>query len=184
MALGSPALQADSVPLSHQGSPHDTYRICNKKVIYTQTHICLQMFPWWLRQSAYNAGYLGLIPGLGISPEEGNGYPLQYSCQEHPMDRGAWQATVHGVENSWTQLNDSHTHTHTHTHTLRVGLAWWLSGKDPPANAGDASFIPGSGRSPGEGNGNPLQYSCLGNPMDRRSLPGYCPWGLKRIRHN
>ena len=39
--------------------------------------------------------------------------------------------------------------------------------KNPPANAGDAGSIPGSGRSPGEGNGNPLQYPCLGNPMDR-----------------
>ena len=39
--------------------------------------------------------------------------------------------------------------------------------KNPPANAGDMGSIPGSGRSPGEGNGNPLQYSCLGNPMDR-----------------
>ena len=39
--------------------------------------------------------------------------------------------------------------------------------KNPPANAGDAGLIPGSGRSPGVGNGNPLQYSCLGNPMDR-----------------
>ena len=39
--------------------------------------------------------------------------------------------------------------------------------KNPPANAGDVGLIPGSGRSPGEGNGNPLQYSCLGNPMDR-----------------
>ena len=39
--------------------------------------------------------------------------------------------------------------------------------KNPPANAGDAGSIPGSGRSPGEGNGNPLQYSCLGNSMDR-----------------
>ena len=39
--------------------------------------------------------------------------------------------------------------------------------KNPPANAGDAHSIPGSGRSPGEGNGNPLQYSYLGNPMDR-----------------
>ena len=39
--------------------------------------------------------------------------------------------------------------------------------KKPPANAGDASSIPGSERSPGEGNGNPLQYSCLGNPIDR-----------------
>ena len=39
--------------------------------------------------------------------------------------------------------------------------------KNPPANAGDVGSIPGSGRSPGGGNGNPLQYSCLGNPMDR-----------------
>ena len=42
----------------------------------------------------------------------------------------------------------------------------WLV-KNPPANAGDLGLIPGSGRSPGEGNGNPLQYSCLKNPMDR-----------------
>ena len=42
--------------------------------------------------------------------------------------------------------------------------------KNPPANAGDAAFIPGLGRSPGEGNGNPLQYSYLGNPMERGAL--------------
>ena len=42
---------------------------------------------------------LGLIPGLGRSPGEGNGNPLQYSCQENPMDRGAWRATVHRVAN-------------------------------------------------------------------------------------
>ena len=41
--------------------------------------------------------------------------------------------------------------------------------KNLPANTGDMSSIPGSGRSPGEGNGNPLQYSCLGNPMDREA---------------
>ena len=39
----------------------------------------------------------GLIPGLGRSPGEGNGNPLQYSCLENPMDRGAWRATAHGV---------------------------------------------------------------------------------------
>ena len=44
-----------------------------------------------------NAGVGGLIPGLGRSPGEGNGNPLQYSCVENPMDRGAWWATVHGV---------------------------------------------------------------------------------------
>ena len=48
-------------------------------------------------------------------------------------------------------------------------------GKSSACNAGDLGSIPGSGRSPGEGNGNPLQYSCLQNPMDR----GYSPWGHK-----
>ena len=44
-----------------------------------------------------NAGDVGLIPGSGRSPGEGNGIPLQYSCLENPMDRGAWRATVHRV---------------------------------------------------------------------------------------
>ena len=55
--------------------------------------------------------------------------------------------------------------------------------KNPPANAGDIGSILGLGRSSGEGNGNPLHYSCLGSPMDRR-LAGYSPWGCKRFRHN
>ena len=46
-------------------------------------------------------------------------------------------------------------------------------------NVGDLGLIPGLGRSPGEGNGNPLKYSCLENPMDRGSLVGYSPWGHK-----
>ena len=58
------------------------------------------------KESASNAGDLGLIPGLGRSPGEEIGNRLQYSCLENPMDRGAWQATVHGVANSWTQLSD------------------------------------------------------------------------------
>ena len=45
-----------------------------------------------------------LIPGLGRSPGEGNGNPLQYSCLENPMDRGAWQAPVHGASKSQSQL--------------------------------------------------------------------------------
>ena len=52
-----------------------------------------------------SAGDAGSIPGLGRSPGEGHGNPLQYSCPENPMDRGAWQATVMGSQ-SWTQLND------------------------------------------------------------------------------
>ena len=49
------------------------------------------------KESACNVGDLGLIPGSGRSPRKGNGYPLQYSCLDNPMDRGAWWAAVHGV---------------------------------------------------------------------------------------
>ena len=48
----------------------------------------------------------GLIPGPGRSPGEGNGNPLQYSCLENSMDRGAWQAAVHRITKSWTRLSD------------------------------------------------------------------------------
>ena len=58
------------------------------------------------KASAYNAGDPGLIPGLGRSPGERNGNPLQYSCLENPMDGGAWLATVQGVAKSWTRLSD------------------------------------------------------------------------------
>ena len=53
------------------------------------------------KESACN-GKPGSVPGLGRSPEEGNGYPLQYSCLENSMDRGAWRAIVHGDAMSWT----------------------------------------------------------------------------------
>ena len=70
---------------------------------------CLWGFPGSLDSKASivpNAGDLGLIPGSGRVPGEGNGNPLQYSCLENPMDRGAWWATVHGVTESWTRLSD------------------------------------------------------------------------------
>ena len=54
-------------------------------------------------ESSCNAGDSGLIPGLGKSPGEEIDYPLQFSCLENPKDRGAWQATVHGVTKSRTQ---------------------------------------------------------------------------------
>ena len=59
-----------------------------------------------VKVSACNAGDLGSIPGSGRSPGEGNGNPVQYSCLENPMDRGAWWATVHGVAKSQTRLSD------------------------------------------------------------------------------
>ena len=58
------------------------------------------------KEIACNAGDLGLIPGSGRPPGEGNGNPLQYSCLENPMVRGAWRSTVHGVAKSWTRLSN------------------------------------------------------------------------------
>ena len=57
------------------------------------------------------------------------------------------------------------------------GLPWWLSGKESAANAEDMGSLPGLGRPSGEGNGNPLQHSCLENPMDRGIWGS--PWGRK-----
>ena len=79
--------------------------------------VLLQMLglPRWLsgKESvciARDTGNMGLIFGLGRSPGKGNGHPLQYSCLENPMDRGAWQATVHGVAKSQTQPSCTSTH--------------------------------------------------------------------------
>ena len=63
-----------------------------------------------VNESACNAGDSSSISGLVSSPGEGNGNPLQYSFLENSMDRGAWQATVHGVANSQTEVNNEHFH--------------------------------------------------------------------------
>ena len=68
------------------------------------------------KASACDVGDPGLIPGSGRSPGEGNGNPLQYSCLENPMDRGAWWATVHGVAKSQTPQSD-----YTYTYTQNQG---------------------------------------------------------------
>ena len=86
----------------------------------------------------------------------------------------------------------AHTHTHTQTHVWLWRAVFLVSaprapgfphrahGKESVCNAGEPASIPGWGRSPGEGNGNPLQYSCLEIPLGReRSLVGYSPWGRK-----
>ena len=69
-----------------------------------------------------------------------------------------------------------------HTYNIYIYVCSYpcgSDGKESTCNEGNVGSIPGSERSPGEGNGNPLQYSCLGNLMNRRSLAGYSPWGQK-----
>ena len=134
---------------------------------------------WVVKKPPANAGDvrdMGSIPGLGRSPGEGIGYPLQYSCLENAMGSRAWQAMVHRITQSQTWLKWLSTHTHTHTHTHIEQWRCFPGGaviKNPPANARDTKdmgLIPGLGKSPGWGNGNPLWYSCWENPMDRGTI--------------
>ena len=120
-------------------------------------------------------GDTGLIPGSGRSPGGGNGKPLQYSCLENPMDREAWLPTVHGVQSVRHDWATEHAH---------MGLvAVWHVGSSQTRDWTLASCT-GGGRAPGEGNGNPLQYSWLENPMDRGTWWATESMGLQRVRHS
>ena len=85
---------------TYQNVPHGTSQIC--------ANFMNRGFPSGSegKASAYDAGDPGSIPGSGRYSGEGNGNPLQYSCLENPMDRGAWWAAVHGVAKSQTRLSD------------------------------------------------------------------------------
>ena len=72
--------------------PQKTRKLSNNLTLHLK-QLCCSVG----KESACNAGDPGSIPGSGRSPGEGNGNPLRYSCLENPMDRGAWQATVHGI---------------------------------------------------------------------------------------
>ena len=90
-----------------------------------------------VKASACDVGDLGLIPGSGRSPGEGNGNPLQYSCLENPMDRGAWQATVHGVAKSQTRMSNFTFTFHFHALEKAMAthssvLAWRILGTEEP----------------------------------------------------
>ena len=113
-----------------------------------------------------------MIPRSGRSPGEGNGNPLQYSCLEIPR-------TLLGYSPWGCKESDTTERLHFFFH-CSLGLPRWLSGKESACNARDPGSIPGSGRSPGEGNGNPLQYSCLENSMRGGTWwATYSPWGCK-----
>ena len=88
----------------------------SKHLLLSYIFITITPTPWWLsgKESGCKAGNkrdVGLIPGLGRCPGEGNGNPLQYSCLGNSMDRGVWWATVNGVAKSWTWLSNKTTTT-------------------------------------------------------------------------
>ena len=95
------------------------WRVCSQHIFLVWILVWVGLLRWLSsEESTCNAGETrdaGSVPGSGRSSGGGNGNPLQYSCLATPRDRGAWQATVHGVTKSWTRLSDTHTHTHTHT---------------------------------------------------------------------
>ena len=139
---------------------------------------------------------------------EGNGNPLQYSRLENPRDGGAWWAAVYEVVQSRTRLKRLSSSSSSKVlgdfpggrnagdpnlipgwgrspwedwlpFPVFIGFPSGSDGKQSACNVGYLGLIPGLGRSPGGGHGNPLQYSCLENPHGLRSLAGYSPWGCK-----
>ena len=97
----------------------ENFKVHQRRVQWSISYVCqkneyrylynwIRAFPGGSdgKESACNAGDVGSILGLGRFPGEGHGYPLKYSCLENSMDGGAWQATVCGVTESQTQLND------------------------------------------------------------------------------
>ena len=171
----SPALQVDSLPLSHWGNQflmlvsliqiyHCLY-IQSLRLVTGGLEIFLHKL--YLEKSLMFRICLVLPGGSG----EENGYPLQYSSLEDPMDRRTWQATVRGVAKSRRRLSDYH-----YQMDWASQGAQWV--KNPHAVQ---ETIPGLGKSPGGGHGNPLQYFCLENPRGQSILAGYSPWGCKEL---
>ena len=109
------------------------------------------------KESTCDAGDLGSNPGSGRSPGGGHGNPIQYSHLENSMDE-----ETHGVQSIGSQGLR-----HASAEPLWLGFAGGSDRKESTCNAEDPGLILGPRRSPGEGNDNLLQYSCLENPMDR-----------------
>ena len=126
------------------------------------------------KESTCNTGDPSSIPGLGRSPGEGIGYPLQYSCLENPMDGGAWWATVHGAAKSQTRLSDFT------SLTLRASQVS-LEVMNLLASAGDkrCRFDPWVGTIPWNRKWRPTPLFLPGEPHGQRSLVGYSPQGHK-----
>ena len=133
---------------------------------------------------------IGSTPGSWRAPGGGHGNPLKYSCLKNTVNRGAWRATVHKVAKSQTQPKQLSTHSRWCAQLWNWGIYQHCRsfpsvsvGKESVCSAGDPGLIPGSGRSPREGNGKAVQYSCLGNPMDRGTWRATFN-GITRVGHN
>ena len=132
------------------------------------------------KESTCNLRDPSSIPGLGRSPGEGTGYPLQYS----------WASLVAQLVKNSLQCRRPWFDSWVRKICWRrdrlptpifLGFPGGSDGKEYACNVGDLGSIPGWGKSPAEGNGNPLQYSCLENPIRQRSLAGYNPWSHKDL---
>ena len=127
--------------------------------------------PQWLssKGSICNAGGLGLIPGLGRSPGGGYSNPLQYSCLENPMDEepgGLQSIASQRVRHNWSNLALPHIHKARHrTVYILCSCLYFLFKEKIYSPISIYMYVEWLWL--GEGNGNPLQYSCLENPRDR-----------------
>ena len=151
----------------------DTYILekkqISKLVLSVYFHVGL---PWWHNG---NAAHIGSVPGLGRPPWTRKWHPTAgFSCLENSLHRGASWATVHGVTKSQTWLKQLSIHAYTYA------CPGGSDGTESTCNAEDMGSIPGSGRSPGEGNGYPLQYYHLENSMDR-GTDRLQSWDLKEL---
>ena len=139
---------------------------------------------------------MSLISGSGRSPGEGDGNPLQYSCLGNPIDREAWWASM-GSQKSQTGLSNWQLFSSilkaigNHSHDFFLKRVWSYimispggsDGKGSACNVGDQGWIPGLGRSPGEGNG--YHSSILAWRIQWKEEPGRLqPMGSQRVRHN
>ena len=116
----------------------------------------------------YNPYQYHAIPRSGRSPGGGNGNQLQYSCLENSMDRGAWQATVHGVTKSQTRLK-----------RLSSSSSRWLRRESVCLQSGRPGFNPWVGKNSWRRKLQPAPVFLPGKSHGWRGLVGYSPWGCK-----
>ena len=146
-----------------------------------------------VKNPSASAGDAGSIPGLGRCPGEGNGNPLQYSClgkwTEEPggLQSMGWQRAGCDLATKQQQQRAVPRHTlslESGTTNLYMNFPGGSDGKASVYSVRDLGSIPGLGRFPGEGNGNPLQYSCLENPMDGGAWCRLLSMGSQRVGHD